>query len=231
MMKRMILIDGNSLMYKAYFGTAYGNQMKTSKGIYTNATYAFANMINSLCNSEYDAILVAFDAGRKTFRHEFMDDYKAGRNPMPDEMRMQIAYIKQFLDLKRIKRYEVPLYEADDIIGTMAKMAEDSGYHVDIYSGDKDLLQLITNNTTVHITKKGVTDLEDYTPESFLEKYEIPVSSFVDLKALMGDTSDHYPGVPGIGEKKGIKYLKTYLHVEDILANDETRFYLITSYL
>ena len=219
MMKRMILIDGNSLMYKAYFGTAYGNQMKTSKGIYTNATYAFANMINSLCNSEYDAILVAFDAGKKTFRHEFMDDYKAGRNPMPDEMRMQIAYIKQFLDLKRIKRYEVPLYEADDIIGTMAKMAEDSGYHVDIYSGDKDLLQLITNNTTVHITKKGVTDLEDYTPESFLEKYEIPVSSFVDLKALMGDTSDHYPGVPGIGEKKGIKYLKTYLHVEDILAN------------
>lgn len=220
-MKRMILVDGNSLMYRAYFGMANAKMMTNSKGIYTNATYAFARMINSLCSTEYDAILVAFDAGKKTFRHTFMADYKAGRAPMPEEMRMQIAYIKQFLDLKRIKRYEVPLYEADDIIGTMAKKAEDAGYHVDIYSSDRDLLQLITDNTCVHMTKKGITELEDYTPEYFLKTYEIPVSSFVDLKALMGDKSDNIPGVPGIGQVKAVKYLKLYPHVEDILANND----------
>lgn len=153
-MKRMILVDGNSLMYRAYFGMVNTKSMTNSKGIYTNATYAFARMINSLCSTEYDAILVAFDAGKKTFRHTIMDDYKAGRAPMPDEMRMQISYIKTFLDLKRIKRYEMPLYEADDIIGTMANMATREGYHVDVYSSDKDLLQLVNDNVTVHMTKK-----------------------------------------------------------------------------
>lgn len=220
-MKRMILVDGNSLMYRAYFGMANAKMMTNSKGIYTNATYAFARMINSLCQSDYDAMLVAFDAGKKTFRHTIMEDYKAGRAPMPEEMRMQISYIKTFLDLKRIKRYEIPLYEADDIIGTMSTMATKEGYHVDIYSSDRDLLQLITDNVTVHMTKKGITELEDYTPESFLAKYEIPVSSFIDLKALMGDKSDNIPGVPGIGEVKAIKYLKLYPHVEDILANND----------
>ena len=220
-MKRMILVDGNSLMYRAYFGMVNTKSMTNSKGIYTNATYAFARMINSLCSTEYDAILVAFDAGKKTFRHTIMDDYKAGRAPMPDEMRMQISYIKTFLDLKRIKRYEMPLYEADDIIGTMANMATREGYHVDVYSSDKDLLQLVNDNVTVHMTKKGITELEDYTPSTFYAKYEIPVSSFVDLKALMGDKSDNIPGVPGIGEVKAIKYLKLYPHIEDILANLE----------
>ena len=218
-MKRMILIDGNSLMYRAFFGMANTKTMTNSKGVYTNATYAFARMINSLCQEEYDAILVAFDAGKETFRHSIMIDYKAGRKPMPNEMRMQIAYIKQFLDLKRIKRYEMPLYEADDIIGTMAKLAENNEYHVDIYSSDRDLLQLITDNITVHMTIKGITELDDYDPKYFYEKYEIPVSSFIDLKALMGDKSDNIPGVPGIGEKKAIKYLKEYYHIEEILAN------------
>lgn len=216
-MPRLILIDGNSLMYRAYFGMVNAKVMTNSKGLYTNAIFNFARMINTLCSSDYDAILVAFDAGKETFRHSIMTDYKAGRKPMPDEMRMQISYIKQFLDYKRIKRYEVPLYEADDIIGTMAKMGEAAGYHVDIYSSDRDLLQLITPNTTVHMTIKGMTEVDDYTPDSFLEKYEIPVSSFIDLKALMGDKSDNIPGVPGIGEKKAIKYLKMYPHVEDIL--------------
>ena len=170
----MILVDGNSLMYRAYYGmAAMGNLTTNSKGLYTNAIYAFARMMNQLIDSEYDSILVAFDAGNKTLRHEWMSDYKAGRAPMPDEFRMQIAYIKEFLDIMRIKRYEQSLYEADDIIGTMAKKAEEEGYHVDIYSSDKDLLQLIGPNTTVHMTKKGMTDLEDYTPDYFYEKYNI----------------------------------------------------------
>ena len=124
-MKRMILVDGNSLMYRAYYGmAAVGNLTQNSKGLYTNAIYAFVRMMNHLINSKYDAILVAFDAGKKTLRHEWMTEYKAGRPPMPDEFRMQIAYIKQFLEIMRIKQYEQSLYEADDIIGTMAKKGE-----------------------------------------------------------------------------------------------------------
>lgn len=221
-MKRMILVDGNSLMYRAYYGmSASGNIQQNSKGLYTNAIYAFARMMNHLINSEYDNILVAFDAGKKTIRHEIMADYKAGRPPMPDEFRMQIAYIKQFLDIMNIKQYEQPLYEADDIIGTMSKRAEEAGYHVDIYSSDKDLLQLISDNTTVHLTKKGMTDLEDYTPDIFYERYNIKYTQFIDLKALMGDKSDNLPGIPGIGEKKAVKYLQSYETLDEIIAHKD----------
>ena len=216
----MILVDGNSLMYRAYYGmAAVGNLTQNSKGLYTNAIYAFARMINHLINSKYDAILVAFDAGKKTVRHEWMEDYKAGRAPMPDEFRMQIAYIKQFLDIMRIKQHEQPLYEADDIIGTMAKKGTEAGFHVDIYSSDKDLLQLIDENTTVHLTKKGMTELESYTPDFFYEKYNINYNQFVDLKAMMGDKSDNLPGIPGIGEKKAVKYLQAYGSLDNIIEH------------
>ena len=221
-MKRLILVDGNSLMYRAYYGmSAGGTPTANSKGLFTNAIYGFARMMNSLIMNPYDAILVAFDAGKKTFRHDMMKDYKAGRAPMPDEFRMQISYIKEFLDIMRIKRWEQDLYEADDIIGTMAKEASDLGYHVDIYSSDKDLLQLISENTTVHMTKKGFSELEDFTPEHFLEVYGIPYTSWVDLKALMGDKSDNLAGVPGIGEKTGVKLLNTYGSLEGILSHKD----------
>ena len=221
-MKRMILVDGNSLMYRAYYGmAANGNLACTSKGVYTNAIYAFARMMKHLINSSYDNILVAFDAGKKTVRHEIMEEYKAGRPPMPDEFRMQIAYIKQYLDIMNIKQYEQPLYEADDIIGTMARRAEASGYHVDIYSGDKDLLQLISDNITVHLTKKGMTDLESYNPGYFYEKYQIKHTQFIDLKALMGDKSDNLPGIPGIGEKKAVKYLQQYETLDGLIEHKE----------
>ncbi len=220
MMKRMILVDGNSLMYRAYYGmAAVGNLTQNSKGLYTNAIYAFIRMMNHLLASDYDAILVAFDAGKKTIRHEWMKEYKAGRPPMPDEFRMQIAYIKQYLDIMRIKQYEQSMYEADDIIGTMAKKAEDAGFHVDVYSSDKDLLQLISPHTTVHLTKKGMTDLEDYTPEFFYERYQIPYNQFIDLKAMMGDKSDNLPGIPGIGEKKAVKYLQQYESLDKIISS------------
>ncbi len=219
-MKRMILVDGNSLMYRAYYGmAAVGNVTQNSKGLYTNAIFAFVRMMNHLIDSNYDAILVAFDAGKKTLRHELMAEYKAGRPPMPDEFRMQIAYIKQFLEIMRIKQYEQSLYEADDIIGTMARKAEEAGFHVDIYSSDKDLLQLISPNTTVHLTKKGMTELEDYTPEVFFDRYQINYNQFVDLKAMMGDKSDNLSGIPGIGEKKAVKYLQQYGSLDEIIKN------------
>lgn len=219
-MKRMILVDGNSLMYRAYYGmAAIGNLTQNSKGLYTNAIYAFARMMNHLVASDYDAILVAFDAGKKTIRHEWMNEYKAGRPPMPDEFKMQIAYIKQYLDIMRIKQYEQALYEADDIIGTMAKRAEEAGYHVDIYSSDKDLLQLISPNTTVYLTRKGMTDLEAYTPEHFLERYQLDYHQFIDLKAMMGDKSDNLPGIVGIGEKKAVKYLQQYGSLDGIIEH------------
>lgn len=221
-MKRMILIDGNSLMYRAYYATAASGTMSAnSKGMYTNAVYGFVRMMNHLLHSEYDNILVAFDAGKKTIRHDWMPEYKAGRPPMPDEFRMQIAYIKEYLDIMRIRQYEQPLYEADDIIGTMAKKAEEAGYHVDIYSSDKDLLQLISPNTTVHLTKKGMTDLEEFTPDTFYERYLIKYTQFIDLKALMGDKSDNLPGIPGIGEKKAVKYLQAYGTLDEIISHRE----------
>ena len=221
-MKRLILVDGNSLMYRAYYGLGDPSNMRpNSKGIYTNAILAFVRMVHNLLKSDYDNVLIAFDKGKHTFRHEIMQDYKAGRAHMPDEMRMQIAYLKDFLDRSNIKRLEIDDYEADDIVGTMAKIGEDNGYHVDIYSSDKDLLQLISDSTTVHLTKKGMSELEDFTPDHFREVYELDPSQFIDLKALMGDKSDNISGVPGIGPKKGIKLLQDFKSVEGILENIE----------
>ena len=168
-MKKMILVDGNSLMYRAYYATAAtGNLMKNSKGLYTNAIYAFVNMISSLLKEKFDYFLVAFDAGKKTFRHEILQDYKGGRSPMPDEMRVQIPYLKKYLDIVGIKRYEMDLYEAYDIIGTKAKIAKENNIFVDIYSSDKDLLQLVDNNVTVNLCKKGIHDLDKMDKEAII---------------------------------------------------------------
>ena len=222
-MKRIILVDGNSLMYRAYYATAFsGNLMQNSKGLYTNAIYSFIKMLDHLINQEYDNILVAFDAGKQTFRHEILDTYKGGRSPMPEEMRVQIPHIKEYLHLMNIKEYQLPLYEADDIIGTMAREAIMAGYHVDIYSSDKDLLQLVNESTTVHLTKKGMTELEDFTPEYVLEKYGLTHLQMVDLKALMGDPSDNLKGLPGVGEKTAIKLLQQYGSLEELINQKET---------
>ena len=217
-MKRIILVDGNSLMYRAYYATAFtGNLMQNSKGLYTNAIFSFIKMLEHLVNQEYDNILVAFDAGKQTFRHEILDSYKDGRSPMPEEMRVQIPHIKEYLHIMNIKEYQLPLYEADDIIGTMAKKAIKEGYHVDIYSSDKDLLQLVNENTTVHLTKKGMTELDDYTPEAVVERYGLTYNQMVDLKALMGDPSDNLKGLPGVGEKTAIKLLQQYGSLEELI--------------
>lgn len=220
-MKRILLIDGNSLMFRAYYATAYtGNLMQTTAGIYSNAVYGFVNMINKVIGSEpFDNIFVAFDKGKKTFRHQQYAEYKGGRKPMPTEFAMQIPLIKEFLDVLKITRFESDDYEADDLIATMASAAEKEKFKVLVISGDKDLLQLVNENITVALTKKGISELEYYTIENFKELMGIRPDQMIDYKGLYGDDSDNLPGVSGVGEKTAIKLLNEYSHLEDIIAS------------
>ncbi|ERJ11519.1 DNA polymerase I [Haloplasma contractile] len=223
-MKKMILIDGNSLLFRAYYATAYsGNLMKSSKGLHTNAIFGFANMMNSLVdNNEFSHILVAFDAGKTTFRHKDYKEYKGGRKPTPNELLEQMPVARQLLDALNIKCYELENYEADDIIGTMSKMAEEQGFdEVEIITGDKDLLQLVSDKTHVNITKKGLSDIETYTIKYLKEKMGVTPDQVTDLKGLMGDSSDNIPGIKGVGEKTALKLLNKYKTVENIVENAE----------
>ena len=219
-MQKLILIDGNSLFFRAYYATAYagGDLMKNKQGVYTNALFGFVNMVDKILQQDYTHVLVAFDTKEKTKRHEAFDDYKAGRPPMPAEMAQQIPLIHSYLKHLNIADYSLVGYEADDIIGTLSKEACNRGFEVSVYSSDRDLLQLISDNVTIHLLKKGVTDIEDLTPASFLEKYGINHTQMIDLKALMGDPSDNIPGVPGVGEKTAVKLLQTYGTLEEVLA-------------
>ena len=223
-MNTLVLIDGNSLMYRAYYATAYsGNLMKTSQGIYTNALYGFIGMMNKVMSGyDHTHILVAFDAGKTTFRHEFLETYKDGRKPMPDELRSQINLIKKYLDLLGVQRLELPNFEADDIIGTLACRAEKTDFNkIHIITGDKDLLQMVDKKTTVHITRKGVTEIDSFTPETVMEKFEITPKQIIDLKGLMGDASDNLPGIPGVGEKTAIKLIKQFGSVEELISRTD----------
>ena len=219
--KRVIVIDGNSLMFRAYYATAYtGNLMQASNGLYTNALYGFVNMMNKIMDSMNPThMLVAFDAGKQTFRHKQYSDYKGTRKKMPEELGMQIPLIKEYLNTIGVKQLELLDYEADDIVGSMAKLTSRLGYSVDIISGDKDLLQLVEKNITVHLTKKGITELDDYTVDNFYEKLGFNPNQHVDYKAMIGDTSDNLPGVKGIGPKTALTLLQEYQSLENIIAN------------
>lgn len=219
--KRVVVIDGNSLMFRAYYATAYtGNLMQTTNGLYTNALYGFVNMMNKIMDSMKPThMLVAFDAGKQTFRHQQYSDYKGTRKKMPEELGMQIPLIKEYLQTLGVKQLELLDYEADDIVGSMAKLASSLGYPVDVISGDKDLLQLVDDNIMVHLTKKGITELDDYTNLNFEEKLGFKPSQHVDYKAMIGDASDNLPGVKGIGPKTAISLLKEYQSLEKIIDN------------
>jgi len=221
-MEKLILIDGFSLLFRAYYATAYsGNLMRNSKGLHTNMLFGFANMMQKLMKKEFTHILIAFDAGKKTFRHDMYPEYKAGRSTTPEELIEQIPYAKQYVDLLGVQRYEKASFEADDIIGTVSKQAEKLGMAVEIYTGDKDLLQLSSKYVTVNITKKGVSEVEAYTPKYLFDKMEITPEQITDLKGLMGDASDNLPGIPGVGEKTGIKLLKEYYTLENVFENSD----------
>ncbi|HEM6436919.1 TPA: DNA polymerase I [Streptococcus suis] len=220
---KLLLIDGSSVAFRAFF--ALYNQIdrfKNSNGLHTNAIYGFNLMLDHMMKRiEPTHILVAFDAGKTTFRTEMYADYKAGRAKTPDEFREQFPFIRQMLDAMGVKHYELDQYEADDIIGTLDKMAErtEVPFDVTIVSGDKDLIQLTDENTVVEISKKGVAEFEEFTPAYLMEKMGITPTQFIDLKALMGDKSDNIPGVTKIGEKTGLKLLTEFGSLDGIYEN------------
>lgn len=217
MTKKIVLIDGNSIAYRAFFALPLLNN---EKGIHTNAVYGFTLMLSKILEEEKPShILVAFDAGKTTFRHSTFKEYKGGRQKTPPELSEQFPYIRELLKAYGITHYEIENFEADDIIGTISKQAEENGFEVTVVSGDKDLTQLATEKTTVLVTRKGVTDIEKYTPEHIKEKYGLTAQQIIDMKGLMGDASDNIPGVPGVGEKTAIKLLKEYETVEKLLES------------
>lgn len=218
-MERVVLVDGNNLLFRSYYATAYsGNMMKNSKGFPTNGLFGFVNMMNKIISDENPSyIMVAFDKG-KTFRHEEYKDYKSGRIETPDELKMQFPRAKEILNAMGITYYETDGYEADDIIGTFARIIdEDNNYSGLVVSSDKDLLQLISDDVSVKLLKS-----KDYimmTGDTFRETYGIEPIRMIDLKGLMGDVSDNIPGVRGIGEKTALKLLKEYDTIENLYDN------------
>ena len=212
--KKIILIDGNSLAYRAFFALPL---LTNDHGIHTNAVYGFTMMLQNILQEEKPThMLVAWDAGKTTFRHKTFGEYKGGRQKTPSELSEQFPYIRKLLDAYNIKQYELDQYEADDIIGTLSREGNEAGVEVVVFTGDKDLTQLATEHTTVLITRKGITDTEKYTPEHIVEKYGITASQMTDMMGLMGDPSDNIPGVPGVGEKTAIKLLKEYGSIENV---------------
>lgn len=212
-----MLIDGNSIAYRAFFALPLLNN---DKGIHTNAVYGFSMMLNKVIEEEKPThILVAFDAGKTTFRHESYSEYKGGRQKTPPELSEQFPFIRELLKAYGIPQYELPNYEADDIIGTLSLQAEKDGFEVKIISGDKDLTQLASEQTTVSITRKGITDIENYTPAHIEEKYGLTPDKIIDMKGLMGDSSDNIPGVPGVGEKTALKLLAQFGNLENVLES------------
>lgn len=214
MAKKLVLIDGNSILFRAFFALPL---LHNEKGVYTNALYGFTNMLLRILDEEKPThMLVAFDAGKTTFRHEKFSDYKGGRQKTPPELSEQFPLSRKLLDAFHIPHYELDLYEADDIIGTLSKQAEERGWEVKVISGDQDLLQLVSNHVTVDVTRKGISEVESYTPEALVEKMELKPEQIIDLLALMGDKSDNIPGVPGVGIKTATKLLKQYGTLENI---------------
>ncbi|HFG0235799.1 TPA: DNA polymerase I [Staphylococcus aureus] len=214
-MNKLVLIDGNSLSFRAFYALPL---LSNKAGIHTNAVYGFAMLLEKILKEEKpNHFLVAFDAGKTTFRHEKYSEYKGGRQKTPPELSEQFPYIRQLLDAYHIKRYELDNYEADDIIGTLSKEADKAGFQTIIITGDRDLTQLATDNVTIYYTKKGVTDVDHYTPDFIAEKYNgLTPNQIIDMKGLMGDTSDNIPGVAGVGEKTAIKLLNQFGTVEGV---------------
>ncbi|WP_436859806.1 DNA polymerase I [Staphylococcus caeli] len=214
-MSKLILIDGNSLSFRAFYALPL---LQNKAGIHTNAVYGFAMLLEKIIKEEKPThFLVAFDAGKTTFRHDKYSEYKGGRQKTPPELSEQFPYVRQLLDAYKIKRYELENYEADDIIGTLSKEANAAQFETIIVTGDRDLTQLATDDVTIYYTKKGVTDVDRYTPEFIAEKYDgLTPNQIIDMKGLMGDASDNIPGVAGVGEKTAIKLLKQFNTVENV---------------
>ena len=216
-MDKIILLDGNSLSYRAFYAMP---ALQNKSGLYTNSVYGFTLMLERMLEDiKPKYALVAFDKGKQTFRHKTYQDYKGTRDKTPSELVEQFGYVRELLDSYGIKYEEHFDYEADDIIGSYAKLAEKAGLEVIIISGDKDLTQLASDNITIYYTRRGVTEVDHYTPEFINEKYGLSPEQIIDMKGLMGDKSDNIPGIAGIGEKTAIRLLAEYKTVENVLDN------------
>ena len=221
-MSKIVLVDGNSLMFRAYYATAYdpSKMMRASTGLYTNAIYTFVILFNKIRETEgMTNIFVAFDKGKKTLRHQEYDEYKGKRKKMPEEFAMQIPYIKEYLDIMQVKRLELDDYEADDIVGTLAERSKDLFDEVVVITSDHDLLQLVKDNIYVSLTKKGISELDVYTKDNFYDKLGFSANQLVDYKALTGDSSDNLPGIPKVGDKTAKKLLNEFESLENMYDN------------
>ena len=219
--KKLLLIDGHSILNRAFFGVP---PLTNSEGLHTNAVYGFLNIMFKILDEEKpDYLTVAFDRSEPTFRHQMFDAYKGTRKPMAQELREQVPVMKEVLQAMGIKIMEMPGYEADDLLGTIAGMAEAQGMDVSIISGDRDLLQLATEKVKIRIpkTKRTGTEIEDYYATDVVERYQVTPKEFIDVKALMGDSSDNIPGVPGIGEKTATNLIVAYKSIENAYAHLE----------
>ena len=211
---KLMVIDGNSIINRAYYGI---RPLSTRDGLYTHAIFGFLTTLLRLEGEETpDAVCVTFDVHAPTFRHTADADYKATRKPMPEELRMQVPVLKEVLDALNIPRYELEGWEADDLIGTISRKCEAAGWECVVVTGDKDSLQLITDRTKVKLvsTRMGQTTTKDMTPDTFREQYGFEPIHMIDLKALMGDSSDNIPGVPGIGEKTAMDLIQKYVSID-----------------
>lgn len=216
-MDKLVIIDGNSIAYRAFFALPL---LSNSSGLHTNAVYGFTTMLLRLIDEQKPThFLVAFDAGKVTFRHEGYEAYKGGREKTPSELSEQFPVIRELLKAFQIAQYELSGFEADDIIGTLTKLADEQKKQVVVVSGDKDMLQLASEHVTIALTRKGISVVELYDPAEIQDKYGLTPLQIIDLKGLMGDTSDNIPGIPGVGEKTALKLLHEYGSVEEVLAN------------
>lgn len=221
-MEELILIDGNSLLFKAFYATSYtGNYMVNRNGIPTNGVYGFARMVEKIISTNPKYVIVAFDYGKKTFRNELLDTYKATRKETPQELVPQFALAREYLTAHNITWYEIEGYEGDDIIGTLVDFGEKNNLKVSVYTGDKDANQLISSQTTIYRTIKGVTELDIYNEQTLLDKYGLKPDQFRDFLGLMGDSSDNIPGIKGVGEKTALKLLHQYGTIEGLQEHQD----------
>ena len=222
-MPKITIIDGNSLLFRSYYATAYPGVeiMRNQEGIPTNAIFAFSNMINKIVGSlkEGECILVAFDAGKHNFRHDALETYKANRKPAPEDLVVQFPIAREFLKNLGIFQFEEVGFEGDDIAGTVAKLAEKEGYDVTVYTSDRDFLQLVSDKVTVNIIRKGLSDVVAMTPELVKETYGFEPIQIIDYKGLRGDSSDNLPGIPGVGEKTAVQLIQNYGSFDEIIAH------------
>ncbi len=218
-MEKLIVIDGNSILNRAFYGIMGSKMLQTADGTYTNAVYGFLNIMFKIIEDENPAYLVvAFDVKAPTKRHEMYADYKGTRKGMPDELAAQMPLIKKVLKAMNIKIIEKEGFEADDILGTLSRFGEKEGLKVILLTGDRDSFQLATNQTTIRIprTKQGKTETEDFDEAKILETYGVMPEQLIEVKGLQGDTSDNIPGVPGIGEKTALNLIKQYHSIDEL---------------